>query len=53
MFCYSLKNTPTMKKKAFGISGKDTVRKYDINILGKLGGEIKCSEPWSLISEKK
>ena len=52
-FYYSLKNTPTIKKKAFGISGKDTVKKYNINLLGKLGGEIKCSEPWSLILEKK
>lgn len=40
-------------KTDVSIKNKDIVKKYNINLLGKLGGEIKCSEPWSLISEKK
>lgn len=35
------------------IGEKDIVKKYDVSILGRIGGEIKCSEPLSLISEKK
>ncbi len=34
------------------IRKKDDVKKYDVSILGKVGGEIKCSEPLQLISEK-
>ena len=37
----------------FRISSKDTVRKYDISILGRKGGEIRCSEPLSSTTEKK
>ncbi len=35
-----------------GIAQKDTVKKYDIDILGKLGGEVKCSVPFMLLPEK-
>ncbi len=35
------------------ISSRDIVKKFDVSILGRIGGEIKCSEPLSLISEKK
>ena len=35
------------------ISVKDTVKKYNIDILGKIGGEVKCSAPFMLLREKK
>lgn len=35
------------------IAKKDTVQKFSVDILGKLGGEIKCSEPFMLLKEKK
>ena len=36
-----------------GIGKNDSVEKIDISIMGKRGGVIKCSEPLSLIVEKK
>ncbi len=53
LFYYANDNTPTLAKKAFTISRNDEVEKYDINILGRKGGRIKCSEPWSLTSAKE
>lgn len=35
-----------------GIAKKDIIRKYNIDILGKKGGLIKCGEPLSLLPEK-
>ncbi len=32
---------------------KDKILKYDVSILGKLGGEIKCSEPLPYITESE
>lgn len=49
---YSKRNSPTEPRKCITISKKDEIKKYHIDILGRLGGEIKCSAPLSLISEK-
>lgn len=35
------------------ISSRVTLKKYDITILGRIGGEIKCSEPLPFIGERK
>ena len=50
---YALDTKPLQKKKAITISKTDTIKKYDIDILGNKGGEIKCSVPLSLIAAKK
>lgn len=42
-FCYSADNESRIQIAT--ISGKDTVKKIHIDILGKRGGEIRCSEP--------
>ncbi|MDI3536383.1 MAG: CRISPR-associated endonuclease Csn1 [Eubacteriaceae bacterium] len=49
---YSLDTQPTQKRKALSISKQDTIIKYDIDLLGNKGGEIKCTEPLSLIPAK-
>lgn len=36
-----------------GIGGDDWVKKYSISLLGQKGGEIQCSEPYSLIGAKE
>lgn len=41
------------KSRQFRISGSAEVRKYDISILGRKGGEISCGGPLSLLPEKK
>lgn len=35
------------------ISSRLNVKKYDVSILGKIGGQIRCSEPLPFIGEKK
>jgi len=35
-----------------GIAQKDIIKKYNVDILGCLGGEVKCSEPFMLLPEK-
>lgn len=35
------------------IAKKDVVKKFAVDILGKVGGEIKCSEPFMLLKAKK
>ncbi|KAF5087255.1 CRISPR-associated endonuclease Cas9 [anaerobic digester metagenome] len=50
---YALATKPLQKRKALSISKKDSLKKYDIDILGNKGGEIKCSAPLSLIPAKK
>ena len=35
------------------IGKKDTIKKYSIDILGHKGGEIKCSAPFMLLTEKQ
>jgi CRISPR-associated endonuclease Csn1 len=34
------------------IAQKDTIKKYNVDILGNLDGEVKCSEPFMLLPEK-
>lgn len=41
------------KRVQFVVSGIAKVKKFDISILGKKGGEIRCGEPLSLLPEKK
>ena len=49
---YALENTATMPRKALSISRKDTIIKYDIDILGKKGGELECGAPLLSITER-
>lgn len=44
---------PNEANKPIGISQTDRVEKYDISILGKLGGRVKCSEPLPFIEESE
>ncbi|OQA08914.1 MAG: CRISPR-associated endonuclease Cas9 2 [Firmicutes bacterium ADurb.Bin373] len=50
-FCYATGNEPQKKGKRIYIAGHDTVTKYHIDILGRRGGEVKCSAPLSLLAE--
>lgn len=36
-----------------GVAAKDIVKKYNIDVLGQIGGEVKCSAPFMLLREKK
>ena len=50
---YYAKNvTALIPKKALSIAKKDTIQKYEISILGKMGGEVKCGEPLLSITER-
>ena len=46
---YKNNNLNILEEKT--ISKKDVVKKYSINILGKIGGEIKCSVPFLSLEE--
>ena len=47
-------NTPAQDKKdLLSVAQTDTFIKYDIDLLGKKGGEIRCGEPLLSITEKK
>ncbi len=37
----------------FSIAQTDTIKKYDVDIMGRIRGEIKCGEPFSLVPGKK
>ena len=43
-FYYIEQNQP-FNKKVMSINKKDTVRKYAVSLLGKLGGEVTCGAP--------
>lgn len=49
---YALDTTATLPRKALSIAKKDKVYKYEIDVLGKMGGEIECGEPLSSITER-
>ena len=44
-------NSPKAMPKT--IAKKDIIKKYNVDILGKKGGEIKCGEPLLSIMPKK
>ncbi|ORU00682.1 CRISPR-associated protein, Csn1 family [Anaerovibrio sp. JC8] len=48
-----LKDNNTNVDIIFTIKKDDTVKKYHIDILGQIGGEIKCSAPFLSITEKE
>lgn len=50
-FYYAKGNEPRKTGKSITIARHDTVKKYHIDILGRQGGEIKCSAPLSLLTE--
>ena len=41
------------QQKRITISSNDRVLKVDVSILGKVGGEVRCSEPFPSIGEKE
>lgn len=45
------KNNNSNSAVAIGIAKKDTVKKFDVDILGKIGGEVQCSAPFMLLPE--
>ncbi len=45
---YIIRDNET-KSKVITFAQSCTVKKYDISILGEVGGEIKCGEPYSLL----
>lgn len=48
---FTYNNNNNMVPKTIGKS--DIVTKYNVDILGKIGGEVKCSEPFMLFKERK
>lgn len=46
---YKNNNSNILEEKT--ISKKDVVKKYFVDILGKIGGEIKCSVPFLSLEE--
>lgn len=36
---------------AYYVTKKDVIKKYDVDILGKLGGEVKSSAPFILLED--
>lgn len=46
---YKNNNSNILEEKTF--SKKDVVKKYSVDILGKIGGEIKCSVPFLSLEE--
>ena len=46
------KKANSTETTAKNVAMSDRVLKYDISILGKVGGEIRCSEPFPSIGEK-
>ncbi len=50
-FSFAEINKPMQSKKYCIISKNDTIRKYYIDILGRKGGEIRCSAPLLLTRE--
>lgn len=49
---YCLNNNDSQRIDC-SISKKDIVQKYSVDILGQIGGEVKCSAPFMLLREKK
>ena len=47
------KNNPYISNKTYTLSYNGYIKKYNVDILGKRGGEIKCGEPLSLIMPKE
>ena len=50
---YIAENAPYDGNKTMTINKKDTVRKYAVSLLGKLGGEVRCGAPLSYKPAKK
>ena len=49
---YAHNNIPCNQKKPFTLSKTDSIVKLHIDILGRMGGEVKCGEPLSYLPEK-
>ena len=49
---YFRKNNNSVDESPIAITKKLVVKKYNVDILGNLGGEVKCSEPFMLLIEK-
>lgn len=49
MLYFRERNTNGLQEK--GIALNDTIKKYSVDILGKIGGEIKCSAQFSSLPE--
>lgn len=46
-FAYQKYNTPAQRGKVFLIGQNDTVEKFEVDPIGKIGGKIRCGEPLS------
>ena len=47
-FTYAKHNTPVDDGKRFYILRQDTVEKFEVDPIGRIGGKIRCGEPLSL-----
>ena len=52
-FSYARYNTPVKQGKVFYIAQKDTVEKFEVDPIGRVGGKIKCGERLSSVKEKE
>lgn len=50
-FAYERYNTPVKQGKTFYITQKDTVEKFEIDPIGRIGGKIRCGEQLSSAGE--
>ncbi len=46
-------NTPLISGKCFTLAAKDTVEKFEIDPIGRVGGKIQCGEPLSSVRESE
>lgn len=49
--CIYLKINNSDSATVFSITKKDTVKKFAVDVLGKIGGEVQCSAPFMLLPE--
>ena len=47
----NVRNSNETKDVSIYVTQKDVFKKYNVDVLGKLGGEVKSSVPFKLISE--
>ena len=50
LFWIRINNSP--KKLSKSIAQRDIVEKYEVDIYGRMGGKVKCGEPYSFLQDK-
>ena len=49
----NLRNGNENKDFAYYVTRKDVFKKYDVDVLGNLGGEVKCFKPFTLLEQEQ